>query len=396
MLSYLRLIANPNSDTDFLRVVNVPARGIGQRTVIKLMDLAAENATCLTDTLENALADQSLSGAAAKKLKGFFALMQQLKKAREELSPSELLERVLEESGYRAVLEKDDTAESDARLQNVAELVGSLREYESEAPDTGEEISLEGYLERVSLVAAVDTLKDTPTVSLMTVHAAKGLEFEQVWITGMEEETFPFRGLDGEDPEELDEERRLAYVAITRARKKLTVSHASTRFLFGRTKYLGPSRFIDDIPADCREMSGQARPALPGWDGYAPAGRTRETSPGYASSDGWGATRARSGRPSYEETSPGGRRASARLELPKGRHLDRDAFDDLPPDEFGQESYDEGETVVVLPGQRVRHKKFGRGIVERVESGDKPTVVARFSGYGPKRILAEYLDFETN
>src|SRR5690606_16756079 len=147
----------------------------------------------------------------------------------------------LSATGYQRQLEQDDKAESDARLQNLAELIGSLREYEAEAPETGEEVSLEGYLERVSLVAAVDSLEDAPKVSLMTVHAAKGLEFDQVWITGMEEETFPFRGLDGESPEELDEERRLAYVAITRARKKLTISYAGSRFLFGRTKYLTKS-----------------------------------------------------------------------------------------------------------------------------------------------------------
>ena len=219
MLAYLRLIANPASDTDFLRIVNVPARGIGQKTITKLLELAAENATSLCDTLEHALRDQSVSGTATKKLKGFLDLMNDLRAANQSLVPSDLLERILEQTGYRKLLERDDTAESDARLQNLAELVGSLREYENEAPETGEEVSLAGYFERVSLVAAVDTLQDAPKVSLMTVHAAKGLEFDQVWITGMEEETFPFRGLDGEDPEEMDEERRLAYVAITRARR---------------------------------------------------------------------------------------------------------------------------------------------------------------------------------
>src|SRR5690606_34279164 len=202
-------------------------------------------------------------------------LIDEIRVAKESLLPSEILERTLQVTGYQRLLEKDDSAESDARLENLAELVGSLREYEGEAPETGEEVSLEGYLERVSLVAAVDSMDDAPKVSLMTVHAAKGLEFEQVWLTGMEEETFPFRGLDGEDPEELDEERRLAYVAITRARKELSVSHAGTRFIYGRTKYLSPSRFLDDIPEACRELSGESRPMLPGLssDGYASPSR---------------------------------------------------------------------------------------------------------------------------
>lgn len=387
MLAYLRLIANPHSDTDFLRIVNVPARGIGQKTVAKLLALAAENATSLTDTLGYALRDQSLSGAAAKKLGTFFSLVDRLRTKSEAVDPSELLEQVLLETGYRTALEKENSAESDARLQNLAELIGSLREYESEAPETGEEVSLTGYLERVSLVAAVDGMQDAPKVSLMTVHAAKGLEFEQVWITGMEEETFPFRGLDGEDPEELDEERRLAYVAITRAKKQLRISHAGMRFLFGRTKYLSRSRFLDDLPQQCIEISGESRPHLAGYN-------PRAAQPAFRAASSFSRSVRGAGAPSAPEASPGGRRAAASIQLPPGRHVDREAFDDVAPEHFDEAAYDDREPVVVLPGQRVNHKKFGRGVVERVEPGDKPTVVARFSGYGPKRILAEYLDFD--
>ena len=115
-----------------------------------------------------------------------------------------------------------------------------------------------------------------------------------------------------------------------------------------------------------------------------------------SSSEGWGATAARARRTPVQQdfVSPGGRRAAASLTLPAGRHVDHDAFDDVPPEEFTQRSYDERDPIVVLPGQAVRHKKFGKGVVERIESGDKPTVVARFPGYGPKRILAEFLDFD--
>ncbi|HXS15991.1 MAG TPA: 3'-5' exonuclease, partial [Polyangiaceae bacterium] len=206
---------------------------------------------------------------------------------------------------------------------------------------------------------------------------------------GMEEETFPFRGLDGEDPEELDEERRLAYVAITRARRKLTITHAGTRFLFGRTKYLSRSRFIDDLPQDCLTLSGESRPQL---SGFTPPRTWQSGAAGSARYD------ARSDLPAW--TSPGGRRAAASISVPterstnQGRHVDHDAFDDVPADDFSHPSYEADEERVVRPGQKVSHKKFGVGRVERVESGTPPTVVVRFAGYGPKRIVATFLEFD--
>ncbi len=396
MLSYLRLIENRNSDTDFLRIVNVPARGIGQKTVSLLIDVAAENTQCMSDALTAALLDGTLSGAAEKKLSRFDELMTSLREAKKTRTPSELLERVLEETGYRKALEDDDSPESDARLENLAELLGSIREYEAEAPETGEEPTLIGYLERVALVSPTDAMSDEPRVSLMTVHAAKGLEFEQVWLTGMEEETFPYRGLDGHDPEELDEERRLAYVAITRARKRLFVSHASTRFLFGRTKYLAPSRFLEDLPDEVVATSGDAhqtsegrfsdrylggsRPGLSfrssSWqDGYQAAGR------------GYGRTGARPVErgPSSMKLSPGERFVD-RTELDDTGA--GDAVDAIDP------SYTDREPIEVRPGQRVFHKKFGRGVVERLVPGDEPRIIARFAGHGPKQLLARFLQFE--
>jgi len=391
LLSYLRFIENPQSDADLLRIINVPARGIGAKTVSAILDAAAENTSSAYEALRAIASGGQLGGAAQKKLQSFVRLTEELRAARLELTPREIAERVLEATGYRAALEAEDSAESDARLENLAELIGSIAEYEAEAPDVGEEPSLAGYLERVSLVAAVDTLKEAPAVSLMTVHSAKGLEFDTVWLTGMEEETFPYRGLDGTDPEELDEERRLAYVAITRARRRLFISHAMSRTLFGKTKYLQRSRFLDDIPADVVERQGEARPASPYGQGLAGlAGR-------WGASPSWGATTAGGGRRSWgsrgsaadgPEASPGGRVAQAELRLAPGqRVIDRDVFDDVPPDDL------DGE-VVVRPGDRVRHSKFGRGVVERVEAGAAPSVVARFPGHGVKRILAQFLDFE--
>lgn len=396
LLSYLRLLENPNSDTDFLRVVNVPTRGIGQKTILRLLDVAAESAVSVREAVHVALADGSLSGPALKKLGAFLDMIEDLGRARTELSPSELLERLIAETGYRKSLEEDDSAESDARLENIAELVGSLREYESEAPETGEEPTLAGYLERVALVAAVDNLAETELVSMMTVHSAKGLEFDEVWLTGMEEETFPYRGLGSDDPEELDEERRLAYVAITRARKRLYLTYVSSRFLFGRTKYLAPSRFLDDLPDDTVVREGtssshrdssygdlyrnQNYGGSPTWrGGYTPGGRNSSFS---------------------QPRSPGGRASldSVRIEPPKTfepgqRFVEADP--DFVDTEEAPAPAGEQEPVIVRPGQRVSHPRFGRGIVERVESGAKPTVVVLFPGYGSRRIVAEFLRFDS-
>jgi len=369
MLAYLRLIHNPSSDTDLGRIINVPTRGIGQKSISRLLEIAGAERCSVFDALSIALSDASLGAATTKKLGVFADLFNDFRKASESLRPSELVERILSDTGYRRLLEEEDSAESDARLQNLAEFVGSLSEYESEAPLTGEEPSLAGYLERVALVAAVDSMNDSPMVSMMTVHSAKGLEFDQVWLTGMEEETFPYKGFGEGDPEDLDEERRLAYVAITRARKQLTITYAQSRFLFGRTKYLAPSRFLADLPD-----SAVRREGVPSRPPFA--------NPAFSSAPG----RPNFGASAARETPSWSRSKQAEIQVRPGeRFIDK---------EDGEPGHDADiEAVTVRPGQRVRHVRFGQGIVEGVESGAKPTVIVRFPGYGTRRIVAEYLDF---
>jgi DNA helicase-2/ATP-dependent DNA helicase PcrA len=268
-------------------------------------------------------------------------------------------------------LRKEDSAESDARLGNLEELVGSIQDYELDSTALGDTPSLSGYLERVSLVAATDAQKSGPMVSLMTVHSAKGLEFDAVFLTGMEQEVFPYRGIASGEDEELEEERRLAYVAITRARRRLTITYAGSRTLFGQTRYLERSQFLGDLPEDAIKLEGAARAARgPGYAGYGPGSYG-----GYGSGP-----RGRAGGGSrYSGGGTAGRRAPL---SPGARVVERD--------DYSQDGGEEGQAL--QPGSHVRHVRFGEGVVQSVEGGIKPSVVARFPGFGEKRILVEFLE----
>jgi DNA helicase-2/ATP-dependent DNA helicase PcrA len=383
LLAYLRLVTNPKSDTDLIRIINVPARGIGDKTVDKLLTLAAENTTSAFEAIPALLASDELQSGAKRKLAAFRDLLAELTRARDELSPSELARQVLAASGYEDALREADDAEADARLGNLEELVGAIQQYEQELAQRDETPSIAGYLERVSLIATADTLEAGATVSLMTVHSAKGLEFEVVFLTGMEETIFPYKGVDetqGDSDEELDEERRLAYVAITRARKRLTITHTGARQLFGRTHYLAPSRFLDDIPAGVvkRESStlsaySSRRPSFPGSGSYGYGARNG----GYGS-NGRGSQASSYGSAAWSRPAP----APARPPLAAGTRI------------LSLDADDESREVMVRPGTRVLHAKFGRGVVESVEPGDSPTIVARFKSVGTRRVKAEFLRFE--
>jgi DNA helicase-2/ATP-dependent DNA helicase PcrA len=370
-IAYLRLIVNPESDVDLLRVVNVPARGIGQTTVDRLTAWATLNDASLFDGLARLEEIGDLGSAAKKKLAGFRALLDKLRAA--QLPPSELVEHLLTETGYIDSLEKEDTAEADARIENLREFVGSLQDYEAEATAAGEPPALAGFLERVTLVSDVDSMKDVGRVVLMTVHGAKGLEFERVFLTGMEEEMFPYKGVDPGEKEELEEERRLAYVAITRARKTLVMTHTQMRQIFGTTRWNRPSRFLGELPAGVAEQQATAALAGDGRFGTRFVDREdlEEREHGAAAA---AATRAwRHPQAQREQPAPPD---------PSGRYVDHDFFDDRPAD------------VTDIPlrrGARVRHERFGEGEVVRLVNVGEPAVVAFFPGWGEKKILARFL-----
>ncbi len=362
-LAYLRVLVNPQSDVDLLRIINVPPRGIGQTTVDRLTTWATVNDATVGKAIARVGEIDDLAPAAKKKLHALGLLLDRLRAEADSLGPAAALQRVLDDTKYIETLEKDDSAEADARIENLRELVGSLNDYEAEAHAAGERPSLSGFLERVTLVSDADAIDDEGRVVLMTVHGAKGLEFERVLLTGMEEEMFPYKGVDPGEREELEEERRLAYVAITRARKRLVMTHTQMRQIFGTTRWNRPSRFLGEMPPGVAEQKATA--ALAGEARQRYVDRTADAPPA---------------RPWNHPQMPG--RAPSPASEPGDRYVDHEFFDDRRED------------VADMPlrrGARVRHDRFGEGEVLRVVSVGEPAVVAFFPGWGERKILARFL-----
>jgi DNA helicase-2/ATP-dependent DNA helicase PcrA len=338
-VSYLSVIANPADSVSLERIVNVPKRGLGDTSVAKLREYAARNGISLYDALDEA-SEAGVSGKAQKACATVRELFEGWRIAAPEIPPSELIGAVLDDSGYRRELREDNTVESEGRLENLAELLNAAAEYEREEPEP----TLDGFLQEQALYSESDKLDDASSlagggnVTLMTLHSAKGLEYEHAFIVGMEEGTFPHsRSLDEQNDEE---ERRLAYVGITRAMKTLTLTYAKLRSSWGGDReYQMPSRFLDEIPDEFR--SGPA-------GGSAGASsrqvsRSRET----VGRGGWGSAALSSAR---------GPRAGA-----ASRSSDA-----------GSTAAGDGEFA---KGDRVRHSKFGEGEVVSVGGGK---VVVRF------------------
>jgi DNA helicase-2/ATP-dependent DNA helicase PcrA len=336
LLAYLRVMANPADDMSLLRIINTPPRGIGKTTVTRLLDAAAEHGQGISEVLEDEIALGRLGSAARKRLAGFSSLIDRLRSVAASGAPlGELGAEVVNESGYGEMLKHDDTPEADARFQNVQELVASMDELQRENPES----NLTDFLENVTLKTSADEQVGGDRVTLMTVHAAKGLEFPVVMVTGLEEQVFPFKGIDPwEDPDELEEERRLAYVAFTRAEQRLVLSFASVRRIFGQQRVGIPSRFLTELPSEDTEWIGASSPSS-----RAPEQGRQRVEPGESYVD-----------------------------------------------------YAEGSDLADLEGLRrgmqVRHPKFGVGEVREVMQGSPPRVSVRFPGWGTRKIIASYLE----
>jgi DNA helicase-2/ATP-dependent DNA helicase PcrA len=322
--------------------------------------------------------NRDLGTAARRKVKAFVELMDELIRLSAELEPAELAEETLRSSGYMDDLAEDGTPTAQARMENLLELTGSIRTYQKEA----EEPSLQGWLEQVALTADVDGHQDSSQlVTLMTVHAAKGLEFPEVVVTGLEEGLFPHgRGL--YDPEELEEERRLAYVAFTRARRELHVTRARSRWLMGQYHDNAPARFLSEIPKHLvKETTPFGRTTGKGgvpvfedvgemeWDGNEAVGVEEKSVGGADEETGW-----------YEER--------LAKNIPENRD---EMYVEIP--EFHVEEPPSAGAGGWFVGMEVKHKKFGVGRVQ-AWYGEPPRqkISVYFPVHGHKTIVASYLE----
>jgi DNA helicase-2/ATP-dependent DNA helicase PcrA len=367
-VAYLRAVVNPVDEVSIKRVLNEPKRGVGATSIGRLDAWATAHGLPFLDALRRA-DDAGVSGKAARGIAAFLQLLDDVADTVAS-GPGPLLQALLERSGYLDALEAERTIESEGRLENLAELVGAA----------GEVASVEEFLESISLVSDVDDLDeaDQSSVVLMTLHAAKGLEFPVVFIIGLEDGVFPhLRSLT--EPDQLEEERRLAYVGITRARQRLYLTHAWSRTLFGGTQYNPPSRFLDEIPEGLiHDVEGHQRSSR--------GGRS------YGGVWGRGGRDWRSGGPSRGSgaTGPDGSGGDRGLRVAAGRdRIVENALKPRPPARSGAES------LGLKIGDDVRHKTFGEGvIIDMSGSGDKTEARVRFRDVGEKNLLLSWAPLE--
>lgn len=255
LLAYLKTVDNARDDLAVRRIINVPKRGIGAASLSKVQDFADQNGIGFYDALQRADEITTL-GRAVSKITPFVTFIQSLRSKLDYISPSELLKDIIDETGYVTELQAEKTEEAESRIENIDELITKVVSYEEECEANNEEISLSGFLEEVALIADIDTVDgDDNRVLLMTLHSAKGLEFPYVYLAGMEDGVFPsYMTIVSDDPTEIEEERRLCYVGITRAMKDLTLTCAQQRMIRGETQYNKPSRFIREIPKELVDL----------------------------------------------------------------------------------------------------------------------------------------------
>ncbi|MFN7453526.1 MAG: ATP-dependent helicase [Pseudobdellovibrionaceae bacterium] len=355
VLGYLKLTINSKDDVAFKRVINVPARGIGKTTVEKLEELSVQEKISLTEATEKAIDQRLFNSGTTTKLRTFLNLMDDLRGLSKQHNLVDFYTLVLERSEYALKLKTEDSPEANARIENLEELSNAMTQFMKERPDH----SLQAFLEEMALVSDIDSLDETVnSVTLMTLHVSKGLEYPYVWIVGLEENLFP-SGMAAEDEDgdhSIEEERRLAYVGMTRARQKLTLTYARSRKVWGQEQYNQPSRFLKEIPKQYTEFS------------------TALEQNSFVSR--------LAGASSFGKTTPstGSFQSKVRSE---SEDYDTQEF----PDYEDESSFSKG--------QKVRHPTFGVGSIFQTEgSGEQQKVSVLFADQTIKKFVAKYARLE--
>jgi DNA helicase-2/ATP-dependent DNA helicase PcrA len=356
IMSYVRLVHNPYDSVSLRRVINVPARGIGAGTWVKIEEQAAMHGVTLWDIVTDLKVVEGVKATTRKEVEKFAALIASLRGRVEagKLTVTQVVQEILEHTGYLRALEAEKTVEAQTRAENVKELLTVTQQFEN----TTEDPTLSAFLEQTALIADIDTLEENAdAVTMMTLHAAKGLEFPVVFLVGMEEGIFPhFRALQAD--KEMEEERRLAYVGITRAREDLHLTYATRRTLFGNTQFNPMSRFIREIPNEYyAEPPRRAVRAMNREDDYAARAGT------------W-----RNASASPQRLTTTMQNMTAKPEAPKSPTVG-----DVP----------------FRTGQKVKHAVFGTGtVLSCIGQGDEAQVQVAFPNVGIKKLVAGYARLE--
>ena len=368
IIAYLRLIYNPNDNLSLKRIINEPKRGIGKTSLDQIQQIAVSNEVSMYEVIKNAQ-NYGLNRVYANS-RDFVQTIQELIERQDDLSISELIKETLRTTGYTRALELEDTKEAENRIENLEEFLTVANEFEEQYAEN----DLGNFLESITLSSDVDELdEDEPQeqVTLMTLHSAKGLEFPVVFLVGMEEGIFPGQRSLGE-PKELEEERRLCYVGITRAKKRLYLTCARTRTIFGSTSCNAISRFLSEIPKDML-------------DGYDEMFENRIESSFKDSGYSW----------SYGKVTTS--KLGDELKNNKSSNTSTYAFRSAESflENINKKKQENIDVSGYKPGVRVYHKKFGEGIINSVEQeGDDYKVDITFEKAGHKRLMARFAGLE--
>lgn len=403
ILAYLTILENPTDDLAVRRIINVPKRGIGQTTIVRVDEFALVNNLSFYEALERAPIIPGMKRAAGK-IGDFRKLLDALSEERDRIPVSQLIDRILDETGYRKELEEEGTDEAETRIENLKELISKASDYDEQA----ENPSLADFLQQVSLVADIDSVEEgSDYVLLMTLHSAKGLEFDSVYMTGMEDGVFPgFKAITAEDEQsfdgndgsrtghetsEMEEERRLCYVGITRAKRHLTLTASRSRVMYGDRQYYNASRFIHEIPremidlgrdtTDTRRFLNMPSGNVGGLSRILSGGNAGDSYRSEREQDSYGSGQTGYGSAGYVYgggNMPGKKKNSA---------MGRFKLNEFTVQKAGHLDYQVGDTV--------RHRKFGVGVVTDIQDGKKDyEVTVDFENFGIRRMFASFAKLE--